>query len=602
MKIETLRLKNWKSHEDTSLQFGAVNLIRGPNNAGKSSVGEAIEFLLTGRCALTGEAGQGGDVVVRVGAKEATIQAQIAGNPALTIMRTRNHAGGQVTLTHSGRSYAGRQVEDMLARRGWSKDILSAALRVNRFAWLDSNEQKELLADLLKPDSEAIPKEIADIMRALASEILPVWSGYIGTGTIDLQGARLVEKDAISARASCTGALKQLGDPEAPPEKLANAPSADHVIGKLNKLRSEQSKLLAEKARLEESWANASRRWRELPELIAKVKAQILDSKSEADHMKVVENEPQARKAEEELAGIHAVLAEYQRQLAEVPEGSNKCPTCGAEADTDALRKRIGESAKSAKSRIPGLQLVASTGTSARESERILRAHREATVSLGKLEAEQKAAAPADPTQIKPLEKQIAELEERIIKGQQILNQASAYEQKANAYQEAVVRRKRLEDGRAAADTLAKWMGPSGVQAKMSAGKLGPFLEAINGTLEKFGYHCKLEMEPFDIRVSRLATEQSLELGSLSESEKWRFSLAFQAAIAKVTGLNLIVCDGADILVGPNRGALLKAVVGAGIEQVFILASVDRQAQLPPEITVFDLALEAGRTIAKKGG
>lgn len=604
MKIDKLRLKNWKSHEDTTLELGAVNLIRGLNNAGKSSVGEAIEFLLTGRCALTGEAGQGGDAAVRVGAKEATVQAQIAGNPGLTITRTRNHASGQVTLLHEGRSYVGRQVEDMLSRRGWSKDILSAALRTNRFAWLDPNSQKELLADLLKPDTEKIPEEIREIMRQLASEILPTWSGYVGAGQIDLVGARAVEASAVAARASCTAALKELGKPELPPERPSNAPSGEQISTKLTKLRAEQGRLYAQVASLKEKWAEASRRWRELPELISVQRAKILSVDVEAGHMKVVENEPKAREAQEELAGIQALLLEFKRQLAEVPEGSSKCPTCGHETDTDALRERIKNSAKAQESRIPALQLQAATGATARDSERILRAHREATVALGKLEAEQKAGAEPALPDVGPLEKQIAELEERITKGQGVLAEASAYEQKLEAYRSASTRRERLEAGREAADTLAKWMGPSGVQAKMSAGKLGPFVEAINATLGKFGYSCSLEMEPFSLRVCRVGTDSpvQLELDSLSESEKWRWSLAFQAAVAKVSGLNLVVCDGADILVGANRGALIKAVLGAGIEQVFILASVEAKGALPPEVTVFDLAIEAGRTTVKKGG
>jgi len=94
----------------------------------------------------------------------------------------------------------------------------------------------------------------------------------------------------------------------------------------------------------------------------------------------------------------------------------------------------------------------------------------------------------------------------------------------------------------------------------------------------------------------------NLELASLSESEQWRFSLGFQAALAKTTGLNLIVLDRADVLVGPNRGTALKTVLNCGLEQVFIMASVDSKAKLPDDFRVFDLELnDKGETTVTNG-
>ena len=604
MKIAKLILKNWKSHESTTLDLGPMTLIRGANNSGKSAIAEAIEFVLTGRSFSTGEAGQGGEALVRVGAKEASIEAVIGDNAELTIARTRNGAGSQATAkTASGRSYAGRQIEEQFARRGWSKDILSAVLRLNRFGWLEPGEQKEFLADILRPDDQPVPNEILDIMRALADEIHPTWSSYVGAGRIDLAGARAVEKDALEARASCSHTLKEIGKPEPPAtERPKDAPTEQQIRSKLDKLRVEHSRVLVEKTRLETEWAQKSEKARKLPDLILVEKQKILTVPEEAKCMKEIESESQIQQAEEELAGIRALLAEYKRQLGEIPKVSGKCPTCGAETDCNALRTRIGESAKSVADRVPSLQLIASGRANIADAKLLLRNHREAIIEVDRLKEELAGLNGLALPDVKPLAAKLEELDARIKKGQEVLAEAAAWAQKADAYADAVKQRERLEAGREAADTLARWMGPSGFQSQMAAGKLGPFLEAVNATLETFGYHCTLEMEPYSIRVCRLGAKQSLELDSLSESEKWRFSLGFQAAVAKVTGLKLIVCDCADVLIGPNRSALLKAVVDAGLDQVILLASAVAGSPVPPQFTVFDLELVDGRTKVKKGG
>jgi len=602
VKISKLTIKNWKSHVDTTLELGPMTLIRGANNSGKSSVAEAIEFLLTGRCERTGEAGQGGDSLIRVGASEAQVSAVVGDNGELTITRTRNRAGAQVTAKHNNQTYAGKQVDDQFARRGWNREILSAALRLNRFGWLEPKQQKELLADVLRPDDISVPKEILDIMRALAEEIHPTWSGYVGAAMVDLKGARAIEKDAIEARVSCTRALKELGEPAAPPEESKPPSSLEGIRGRLDKLRRDHTQAVTEKLRIENTWTAENVRAMKMPDLMAAEETKILTAETEAQHMKVVENEPKAKKAEEEIAGIQALMAEYNRQLRELTQAQGKCPTCGAETDTSALRGRIGESIRTLTDRLPGLQHVASAGTDIRRSTEVLRVHREAIIRLCELSKEHMALGKREIPDTKELEAKIAELDSRIAKGQEVLAQAAAWQAKSDGYQEANKQILRLKAGQLAADTLAKWMGPSGVQAQMSAGKLGPFMEAINATLEKFGYHCSLEMEPYSIRLRRVGAEQDLELDFLSESEKWRFSLAFQAAIANVTGFKFIVCDCADILVGSNRGSLLKAVLSAGMDQVILLASTDKPGSMPPEITVFDLELSAGRTIAKKGG
>lgn len=69
MKIQTLTLKNFRSHQETVLELDRFNFIRGPNGSGKSSIQMALEYLLTGRCEVTDAAGRGAEALIRSGEK-----------------------------------------------------------------------------------------------------------------------------------------------------------------------------------------------------------------------------------------------------------------------------------------------------------------------------------------------------------------------------------------------------------------------------------------------------------------------------------------------------------------------------------------------------
>jgi len=50
MKLKSLKLKNFLAYADANINFADVTLIAGGNNQGKSTVRDAIEFVLCGTC------------------------------------------------------------------------------------------------------------------------------------------------------------------------------------------------------------------------------------------------------------------------------------------------------------------------------------------------------------------------------------------------------------------------------------------------------------------------------------------------------------------------------------------------------------------------
>src|SRR5487761_622929 len=88
MRIQTLTLKNFRSHEETVLDLDRLNFVRGPNGCGKSSIQMAIEYLFAGRCELTDAAGRGADTLIRSGEKELEVSVILKGGETSCRRRT----------------------------------------------------------------------------------------------------------------------------------------------------------------------------------------------------------------------------------------------------------------------------------------------------------------------------------------------------------------------------------------------------------------------------------------------------------------------------------------------------------------------------------
>lgn len=605
MYIKTLHIKNWRSHSATSFTFGKFNLLRGPNNSGKSSVAQAIEYVLTGRCAGLTENGAGADKYLTLGRKGggAEIEAHIAVNKGLqyTLKRTRTPSTGSLTLSNgSGQPIAGRQAEEFLGELGLEKDAVSAALRAGRFLALSKDAQKELLADVLKPADANVPEEIREALGLYFT----VGGAANAPATMGLETVRALEKSSITTRAECTAALRELGEPEAVPERPADQPTASQCMKRLDGLRMEQNSLVREKQVLQNSWADRVRQGREALAKLPQARERVLDNAEEAACLKIIENEPKIIANQELLDRLRFEIAGLEQDIKTASKKAGKCPTCGHAVETEDLITRYQGGISARKSRIPTLEGML-PGEPLHKIKETLRAHREAVIEverLKKLLSELPADEPAPDTT--EHDRKIAELEERMKKGQEVVADIVRQESARALYLKVIENRQRLESKREAADKVAKWAGPSGVQATMSGENLPAFVKTMDQTLARFGYSVAIFMEPYSIEILRIKDGHvtSIDPYLLSESEQYRFSVAFQVALAKVTGIGFVVLDRADVLVGDNRGTLIEALLKSGLDQVFVLASAADRVPVFPEIKVFDLSLdEQGLTQIEKG-
>src|SRR5258708_19388733 len=110
---------------------------------------------------------------------------------------------------------------------------------------------------------------------------------------------------------------------------------------------------------------------------------------------------------------------------------------------------------------------------------------------------------------------------------------------------------------------------------------MGSFTEELNRHLTVFGYTCNLALDPFEIRVSGSKDNHfNLALKHLSESEQFRFGVAFQISLAMITGLRFVVIDRADLLDKERKKMLTSFLLHSKLHQAIVLAT--SQEALPP--------------------
>ena len=140
-------------------------------------------------------------------------------------------------------------------------------------------------------------------------------------------------------------------------------------------------------------------------------------------------------------------------------------------------------------------------------------------------------------------------LVERINKGERVLEKAQQFESAKERWETHVREKSSLETRIGLLDRLTEFFGPNGAMMGQASGRMGSFTEDLNRHLAAFGYTCNLALEPFEIRVNSSKDNHfGLSLKHLSESEQFRFGVAFQIALAMVTGLRFVVIDRADVL------------------------------------------------------
>jgi RecF/RecN/SMC N terminal domain len=557
MRITTLTLRNFRSHIETILDFDRFNFVRGPNGSGKSSIQMAVEYLFTGRCQMTDAGGRGAEALIRSGEKEFEVSATLESGETLSRRRT---ARSQIIEIGGGRVPVDA-AEAVLTKEFGPADVLSAVLNADRFVEMSEGEQQRFLAQSIQSGKVDIPTEICDVLRALNEQVPKLAS------VDDVEAAH---KRFYGLRAEASHTLKALDHMEQP-ELPADLPDVQQVRQKLEELRQQKERLIAQKLEADVCWQNAQPRSTHVQSGIEEAPFNVLGPSQGRGPLLCEPNQDPAEKLRRELADLSAEQKMVQTSLAAVERSRASCPTCG-QSITEEARALRRESLSERRAELDGLI----QGTNEELSEYA------GTDVTPRLDERRNAARPYETLVVEhragpgELESRMTILTERINKGERVLEKAHQFESAREKWELYVREKSGLETKIGLIDRLTEFFGPSGAVMGQACGRVGSFIEELNRHLAALGYICQIALDPFEVRVSpSKGNPFALSLEQLSESERFRFGVAFQIALAMVTGLRFVVIDRADLLDRERRKILTGLLVNSGLDQAIVLATSD---------------------------
>jgi DNA repair exonuclease SbcCD ATPase subunit len=647
MRIENLTLKNFRSHHDTKIAFDRFTFITGPNAVGKTSIAAAIAFLLTGKCQFTDERGAQAEDLIRIGAREFYVSGQIG----KTLIERTKGAKSHV-LDVGGKSGPLMAMQEKIYEGlGVTPDVLSAVLNSSRFLSMDEKGQKQLLAQVLASEKIIATQSIVQDAKAIDHVAFAVWTGELGSiSEIDSGYKRFYD-----ARTETNRDIKALGVVEAPeipddaPDYKATWKRLDDLRSELTRLTSERArsderyqsvlrsvgekresltkrKTEAEKRKLTTDEAETFQKVADRKEKAEALRAREKEVRTQITAMLNAENTARMIKiatAEGNVASAKAKVAETKAVIKTIEAIGADCPTCHRElAAKDkakivsalkselAMLENVLKAATGELDEFRGILVPPSTpemgklqadlskitaqilsvGDYAAAEERV-KADRLAVIEASKIDRElREVTDPAIPD-TSELAGKIDELNTRIGKGEEVLAQVGELQRLRDSYDQWKGKKAALEAKLEVLARLIEFFGPNGIKATLIGDKIAPFTIAVNRSLNQFGYVANFTLEPYSFNVAESDGGQWRSLRQLSESEQFRFGVAFQIALAMATGLKFVVIDRADVLDNESRGALTAMLLGSELDQCIVLSTTDKEAptDLPPGVKFIDL-------------
>lgn len=559
MKLAALDLQNFRCHRKTTIEFGPrVTLIYGRNGTGKSSIADALEFALAGRCRGTDAGGKGAQVLVGPWGGMATIRLTI--DTGEFFERTIPANGSRPALI--SREVAsilvdGTRIIDLqhADAKALLLGILDAHVEIDgerlSLGELDSCEQqarearaaaKKLRDSIIvpaKPDGELY--DIAGIERKLA-DLRDNEKALIAQQAQGAGNRRALERQGEAVRVEIANLQAKLATyGETLDEDLE---AAERRVEKQRKGRPDD----AQRNRL--TVASATERLSMLRHTLAKL------SDHHPDRGCVLDNRVPCKTAKKAFADY---IAELGKQIAAIEkEKADALAAIDAEVKQDAAAQAA-------------LQVLEQTRRAVADRARDGEAIEQAQRRLADVQR-QLAKCPADDG---TGSEELATLRTRIQKGEEILRAAREAQRQADGHE---AEQKRLDEAKAEVERLearCALLGPKGARVAALDAALERFTPGINDGLAPFDIGVEFQMEPWKILVNGRPAEM------LSASERLRFGLAFQMALAQAVGAGFIVVDQADILDRGNRRILTNLAMGWGGGQVIVLATRDDGEDLP---------------------
>lgn len=580
MKIEGIAARNFQCWEGLDLAFTKpVTLLLGHNNVGKTSIARAVRLLL-GDETVTNKSTVTIGSLIRRGADSAQVAGGIRRAGADKPVEVKRTIGPRGLTTSVNGSSVSKDVSDFFAPAGLADAAACFAVIANVSGFLDMAPEKQKAVLLGLVDRS---------VSAEALEGLP--KGY----TITPQSFDEVEAayaEVYKKRTQANAVLDSLIVPVLP-EKM---PNVDAIKTKLAGLRDEERALITEigestgALKAQVARANADRAAVERDIQAAEGEVRGLGSLDEAKNARA-----KARAHLDAITADRAAVAPQRTRLTLIKgwtEALGKvdakcvisdevaCPLKTADKGKTILAwKREAESLGDKVGGAPSKAEVDAAQAALDAATQAVETIEEATaglVNLHEILARMPNATPA-PTE-HPKAEALVTLQARIKTGEAHLETALGLVKDADTAVKVASQKVEQALKVAELDALCAAYGPKGIRERLLLARLDGLRGGINEALRGFGLTIAFGSEPWAITVN------DLPVSLASASERFRLGIAFQIALAQVTGFKFVLVDAVDILDRANRAAmfgLLEDALAQGhIEQAIVTATMTNEAAL----------------------
>ncbi len=579
MRLDSLTLA-FKSYRQLTIPTAAPRvLFVGRNGVGKSSIREAVRWVLRNVAQGTDAKGAGAEVLIPTGSDTASVGLTIAGLGAVT--RGLSVKAGSTFSVAGFTGPAGAQHQALYDRLGVTAAYLDAVLESSTFLALNHAAAKALVLQLLNVRIE-IP-------------------GHERPYTLDDLDA--LYASAFEARKLAKRELKNLPIVPEPPAPVGGVYDEAQIDAQLAKLREQAVEIgktvggaQAQRTNLQNQLALHRRALQEAKEVIAASEIATVQAEIQAlereitaavkvatapavPSSEVTDEDPGRRVAF--LRGRLEAIAAHKPTQGCVLDPDVPCETSKPKFAKQA--KKISEEIATLEEAVPGDRLALEPPQDDSKLRRLdalkrrAEAHGRAVDLLPVVEAEiatteaQIAALPSVAEQ----DAELAQLRERIGHGEALQKTTRAYLADVTRHEEAQRALRAKQQEIVTLEQTVDALGPNGVRVAALEAAMGRFLAAINEFTGKFGLAVSFVLDPWAVLVNDRPVE------TYSRSEQYRIGIAIQLAVAALSGIGFAIVDELDILDTEFRNIMGRLIHQAPIEQILIMQTREDNQPLP---------------------
>jgi hypothetical protein len=586
VKIKTIDIKNFLALEQMTLNLQAsINLIIGPNEAGKSSLRDGVQWALTGQ-ARGFKTHQEQVFLIREGGKAAAVSITYDDDQKVSRRKTPKSPS---------------TVDGVLPPDLGLVAILSDPLTF--LSWPDAQRRETLfrLIPGLNPDKAEIAQRL--FTACDEPDSVPFRKLTLDLGEIAVtKGFKAAENEAIAKRREAKRLREELTVEE--PEQRATIGGTEYILPDIReaevqeglvKLRTDRDKLIQKRGKVEGEIENIPR----LEEDLAELEKSRFKPSEVPDPQEIKDRREALEAQKKTLQGLQAdleaarITQEAFPQVCTVIRGSQvPCPQAGQfvmkQPDDTHPLEELEAKVQTQQEHVETLEK-----NLGRLSSR-LKAHQEGEAEIEKLSAKikdlkaKKDAANAT----MDLDLEIAAMDVRIKNGQDLLFAVQDFWRKKTAAETAQARIGQAEAEITLYDALAKVLAPEGIPSQLIKDALDPVNERL-AKASAFLFPCG---GPMRLSEDLQAYRDKTPFPCLSKSARFRAGICFQYALASLTEAGLLMIDEADILDPLNRALLIEFLleISQEFDTILVFATSDEAKPSPvPEIQVW--WLEEGR-------